>query len=154
MFVFDGLSGSSRTVRLRARQPNCAVCGDHPSITALIDYQVFCGSAENCIGSVQLSEEDRLSCQDYHSILEAGKTHLLLDVRQKAEFEICRLGNAIRILPSPYESGSVVTHCYSPEVIQDIPLKELRSDPEASVLKIWSMADKLCKEPGTIMRWQ
>ena len=101
MFVFDGLNATSRTVQLRARQPNCAVCGECPSVTALIDYQVFCGSAESCAAPpVMLSEEDRISCQDYHSILEMGETHLLLDVRQKTEFEICHLGNALRILYS------------------------------------------------------
>ena len=98
MFVFDGLSGLSRTVRLRPRQPSCAVCGDSPSVTALIDYRVFCGSAESCGGPVILSVEDRISCQDYQSIRKAGTMHMLLDVRQKTEFEICHIDDAIRIL--------------------------------------------------------
>ena len=98
MFVFDGLSGISRTVQLRDRQSNCAVCGDHPSVTALIDYQVFCGFAESCAGPVILAREERVSCPEYHSILETAKSHLLLDVRPKTEFEICHLGNAVRIL--------------------------------------------------------
>ena len=31
-----------RTLKLR-RDPACPVCGDHPTITALIDYEQFCG---------------------------------------------------------------------------------------------------------------
>jgi adenylyltransferase/sulfurtransferase len=31
-----------RQVRLR-RDPNCPVCGEHPTITDLIDYNQFCG---------------------------------------------------------------------------------------------------------------
>ncbi len=33
-----------RQVRIR-RDPNCVLCGDNPSITALIDYDEFCGGA-------------------------------------------------------------------------------------------------------------
>lgn len=42
MLHFDTLSGSIRTLKLR-RDPKCVVCGDHPSVTELIDYEVFCG---------------------------------------------------------------------------------------------------------------
>lgn len=98
MFVFDGLIMSSRTVQLRARQPNCQVCGDSPSILSLIDYQKFCGGAESCKSPVILPEQDRISPQDYNSILKAGKSHLMLDVRPRTEFEICHLGGAFSIL--------------------------------------------------------
>lgn len=42
MLHFDTLSGSIRTLKLR-RDPKCVVCGDAPSVTTLIDYEVFCG---------------------------------------------------------------------------------------------------------------
>ena len=42
MLHFDTLSASIRTLKLR-RDPNCVVCGDHPTVTKLIDYEVFCG---------------------------------------------------------------------------------------------------------------
>jgi hypothetical protein len=46
MLLFDGLAGSFRDVKLRAKQPNCAVCGEIPKITALLeDYPAFCGSS-------------------------------------------------------------------------------------------------------------
>ena len=44
LLLFDALCGSFRTIKLRPRQPQCAVCGDNPSITALINYELFCGS--------------------------------------------------------------------------------------------------------------
>jgi adenylyltransferase/sulfurtransferase len=31
-----------RTLKLR-RDPHCVVCGEHPTVTKLIDYEVFCG---------------------------------------------------------------------------------------------------------------
>ena len=42
MMHFDTLTGDVRTLRLR-RDPNCAVCSDHPTVTQLIDYEMFCG---------------------------------------------------------------------------------------------------------------
>lgn len=101
MFVFDGLAGSSRTVTLRGRQPKCVVCGDSPTLSTLIDYQAFCGTcaADDKVHELSLlASEDRLTCQDYHSIVLTGEQHYLIDVRPKIEFEICHLNNAISIL--------------------------------------------------------
>jgi len=42
MMHFDTLAGEVRVLRLR-RDPQCAVCGDRPTITQLIDYEAFCG---------------------------------------------------------------------------------------------------------------
>jgi len=42
LLLFDALSMELRTVRIR-RDPDCVVCGDHPTVTELIDYEEFCG---------------------------------------------------------------------------------------------------------------
>ena len=42
MMHFDTLTGDIRILKLR-RDPKCVVCGDHPTVTKLIDYEVFCG---------------------------------------------------------------------------------------------------------------
>jgi molybdopterin/thiamine biosynthesis adenylyltransferase/rhodanese-related sulfurtransferase len=41
--LYDALDGSFREVRLR-RDPDCPVCGEHPTITDYIDYEGFCAS--------------------------------------------------------------------------------------------------------------
>ncbi|MGE5672342.1 MAG: adenylyltransferase, partial [Mycobacterium leprae] len=41
MLMFDGLGGSFNEVEL-ARNPACPVCGDHPSITTLKEYELAC----------------------------------------------------------------------------------------------------------------
>ena len=43
LLLYDALSLEFRTVRIR-RDPECPLCGDHPTITELIDYEAFCGS--------------------------------------------------------------------------------------------------------------
>src|SRR5438445_11401 len=42
MMHFETLSGEVRMLRLR-RDPKCAVCGERPTVTKLIDYEMFCG---------------------------------------------------------------------------------------------------------------
>jgi adenylyltransferase/sulfurtransferase len=42
MVHFDTLSMEIRINRL-TRDPECPMCGEHPTITALIDYEEFCG---------------------------------------------------------------------------------------------------------------
>jgi molybdopterin/thiamine biosynthesis adenylyltransferase len=48
LLLIDALSMTFREVKLK-RNPNCPLCGDNPSVTKLIDYEIFCG-----IGSPEL----------------------------------------------------------------------------------------------------
>jgi molybdopterin/thiamine biosynthesis adenylyltransferase/molybdopterin converting factor small subunit len=43
LMLYDALSMEMRQVKIR-RNPNCPLCGDHPTVTELIDYDAFCGS--------------------------------------------------------------------------------------------------------------
>ena len=45
LLLVDALSMNFREVRLK-RNPNCPLCGDNPTVTELIDYEIFCGVAE------------------------------------------------------------------------------------------------------------
>jgi len=42
LLIFDGLAGQAETVEVK-RRSNCELCGDHPTIDRLIDYEAFCG---------------------------------------------------------------------------------------------------------------
>ena len=44
LLLIDALSMNFREVKLK-RNPECPLCGDNPTITELIDYEVFCGLA-------------------------------------------------------------------------------------------------------------
>ena len=44
LLLYDALSMETRTVRIR-KDPDCVVCSDHPTVTQLIDYDEFCGTA-------------------------------------------------------------------------------------------------------------
>ncbi|KAF2360903.1 Adenylyltransferase and sulfurtransferase MOCS3/Uba4 [Trinorchestia longiramus] len=99
MLVFDGYASVFRNVKLRPRQTNCAVCGDLPSITQLIDYVQFCGASatDKDTGVSLLTPAQRVTVKEYESIVSSGEPHVLVDVRQPVELGICVLNNTVNI---------------------------------------------------------
>ena len=68
LLLFDALELSFREVRLRP-DPACPICGEHPTIDKLIDYEQFCG-----VG--QLEEEEgvaEITVTQLHQELKAGR---------------------------------------------------------------------------------
>lgn len=96
LLLYDGSSCSFRTIKLRGKNKNCAVCGDSPTIEKLIDYEQFCGMAatDKDSGLTLLDSCERISVEDYN---EVSDKHLLIDVRSANEFEICQMKSAINI---------------------------------------------------------
>ncbi len=92
LMLFDALEMRFRELKLR-KNPNCPVCGPNPTVTELIDYQVFCGIADQPAG---LPEEQRISPQELAGTLEHGNGDrpLLLDVREPHEWDIVHLDGA------------------------------------------------------------
>nr|XP_028684343.1 adenylyltransferase and sulfurtransferase MOCS3 [Macaca mulatta] len=99
LLLFDALRGHFRCIRLRSRRLDCAVCGERPTVTDLLDYEAFCGSSatDKCRSLQLLSPEERISVTDYKRVLDSGASHLLLDVRPQVEVDICRLPHALHI---------------------------------------------------------
>ncbi|XP_061751541.1 adenylyltransferase and sulfurtransferase MOCS3 isoform X4 [Nerophis ophidion] len=99
LVIFDAQSARFRSIRLRPKQSGCAVCGEKPSVTQLVDYEAFCGSAatDKCRRLNLLSRDQRISVQDYKSIVDKAEPHLLLDVRPLVEVEICHLPSSLNI---------------------------------------------------------
>ncbi|ALC38277.1 CG13090 [Drosophila busckii] len=98
LLIFDGRYCHFRNVKIRSKRPNCHVCSNQPLITALIDYELFCGAPANDkdISQKLLTADQRVSVIEYQK-LRNSQEHLLIDVRSAAEFEICQLPNAINI---------------------------------------------------------
>ncbi|CAI7659112.1 unnamed protein product [Penicillium glandicola] len=108
-----------RTIRLRSRRANCAVCSTEATVTldtiksGSMDYVFFCGSTN--LPSV-LSPEERISAREYNQRhpnvkSDSSQLHTIIDVRDEAQFGICSLKNSINIpisniLSSGYPAGS------------------------------------------------
>ncbi len=97
LLLVDALNMHFREVRLR-RDPDCQICGAHPALTQLIDYQQFCGLAP----SIQIQEEIRimngvpqLTAAEVKRRIDAGEDLLILDVREPFEHQIANIGGTL-----------------------------------------------------------
>jgi molybdopterin/thiamine biosynthesis adenylyltransferase/rhodanese-related sulfurtransferase len=95
LMVYDALEMEYNKIKIR-KDPNCAVCGEHPSVTELIDYDAFCGvvsdaAAEAAIGST-------ITAAELKELLDSDKPIDLIDVREPAEWEIVSIPGA-RLVP-------------------------------------------------------
>ncbi|KAJ2821908.1 hypothetical protein FBU31_004755 [Coemansia sp. 'formosensis'] len=90
-----------RSIKLRSRKPTCAVCGDVPTVKELVDYAAFCGSGPNDNApdwKVLDDPSQRVTCAEYNRVANGSKIkHLLLDVRDEVQFDICSLPNSVNI---------------------------------------------------------
>ena len=86
-----------RTLKLQ-RDPECPVCGDNPTVTKLIDYEMFCGITPQVKAADQgkVAPEFEISVVDLKARLDKNDVWLL-DVREPREWEICRIEGATLI---------------------------------------------------------
>ncbi|XP_026165478.1 adenylyltransferase and sulfurtransferase MOCS3 isoform X2 [Mastacembelus armatus] len=105
LVIFDAQSARFRSIKLRSKQAGCAVCGENPSVTKLVDYESFCGSTatDKCRKLNLLSRDQRITVQDYKAIIDNAEPHVLLDVRPLVEVDICHLPFSLNIPLSSLE---------------------------------------------------
>ncbi len=94
LLIFDALEGETRVVRYR-RNPACPVCGDHPTVTALIDYDAFCGVPQRHAAAAE-ETVPVVSVEEARTLLEHGEAQLV-DVREPWEYEQARIPGALLI---------------------------------------------------------
>jgi adenylyltransferase/sulfurtransferase len=111
LLIFDALSGEIRTLRW-SRNAACPVCGDHPTITALIDYEAFCGvpgrPAAHEPAAAEVPSLD-ISPERARQMVESGAA--LIDVRERWEWITSRIPGA-RLIPMselPQHIGEIPT---------------------------------------------
>jgi adenylyltransferase/sulfurtransferase len=93
--VYDALEMTYRTIKVR-KDPNCALCGENPTITGLIDYDDFCGAVSDEASAAVVGST--ITSPELKGWLDAGKSIELVDVREPAEWEIVRIPGA-RLVP-------------------------------------------------------
>jgi adenylyltransferase/sulfurtransferase len=85
---FDALKMKFREFNLR-RDPACPVCGDQPTITEPIDYELFCNGAPDLTAAVP-----QIQVRELQKQMESGRPFTLLDVREPFELELARIEGA------------------------------------------------------------
>nr|WP_223244538.1 adenylyltransferase/sulfurtransferase MoeZ [Streptomyces sp. CBMA156] len=120
LMIYDALEMNYRQVKVR-KDPNCAVCGENPTVTELIDYEAFCGVVSEeaqaaAAGSTITSHQLKQWQDDKEDIY-------LIDVREPGEYEIVNIPGAVLIPKNEFLMGDaleklpqdrkIVLHCKS-----------------------------------------
>jgi adenylyltransferase/sulfurtransferase len=95
LLLVDALNMRFRELKLR-RNPDCPVCGDHPTVTKLIDYQQFCGIVpEKPEEKKVMNGIPQVSVRELKTRLDNGDDLLILDVREPFEYQIANIGGKL-----------------------------------------------------------
>jgi sulfur-carrier protein adenylyltransferase/sulfurtransferase len=94
LMLYDALAMRFRELKLR-RNPECPVCGDHPTVTKLIDYQQFCGIPhQESVPVSPTAKEGEISAVELKQKIDRGDKFVLLDVREPHEWQIAKIPGA------------------------------------------------------------
>jgi molybdopterin/thiamine biosynthesis adenylyltransferase/rhodanese-related sulfurtransferase len=118
LLLFDALGMKFRELKLR-KNPDCPVCGTHPTVTKLIDYVQFCGIRGEEAPAQQTAVPD-ITPRELKTRLDRGDDLYVLDVREPHEYQICNIGGhliPLGDLPKRVSeldsSKEIVAHCRS-----------------------------------------
>jgi adenylyltransferase/sulfurtransferase len=95
LLLFDAWRMRFRELKLR-KNPDCPVCGEHPTITELIDYEEFCGITQQQQTAKPIMEE--ITATELKQRLDNGDDIQIIDVREPHEYEIGQIPNS-KLIP-------------------------------------------------------
>jgi molybdopterin/thiamine biosynthesis adenylyltransferase/rhodanese-related sulfurtransferase len=124
LMVYDALEMEYRKIKVR-KDPNCAICGENPTVTELIDYDAFCGAISDA--AADAAAGSTISVTQLETMLKerenGERDFVLVDVREPNEYEINRIPGSVLIPKGEFLNGTaieqlpqdrqVVLHCKS-----------------------------------------
>ncbi|HET7380654.1 MAG TPA: molybdopterin-synthase adenylyltransferase MoeB [Gaiellales bacterium] len=113
LLLFDGMKLQFREIAL-TKDPECVVCGPHPTVTQLIDYEAFCGVGAPPVANGEISATDAAAARG------RDRSVVLLDVRELFEWDIVHVDGArhvpLRDLPARLREldghAEVLVYCH------------------------------------------
>ncbi len=124
LMIYDALEMEYRKLTVR-KDPNCAICGDNPTITGLIDYDAFCGAVSDQAADAAADSTISVATLE-HWLKERDngeRDFVLVDVREPNEYEINKIPGSVLIPKGEFLTGAaleqlpkdkpVVLHCKS-----------------------------------------
>jgi len=122
LMIYDALEMEYRKLAVR-KDPNCAICGENPTVTELIDYDTFCGAvSEEAADAAADATISVATLEQWLKERDNGeRDFVLVDVREPNEYEINRIPGSVLIPKGDFLNGSaleqlpqdkqVVMHC-------------------------------------------
>jgi adenylyltransferase/sulfurtransferase len=109
-----------RELKLR-KDPDCPVCGTHPTVTKLIDYEQFCGIVPAAPERATMNSATEITTVDLKQRLDRGDDVKIVDVREPNEYQINRIAGSVLIplgdVPKRYNElnpdDEIVVQCKS-----------------------------------------
>jgi adenylyltransferase/sulfurtransferase len=120
LLLYDALQMRFQEFTIR-RNPKCPVCGDHPTVTRLIDYEQFCGVRGQEAPAPAAAGLPETTVEELKRRLDRHEPIFILDVRNPEEWQICHLQGST-LLPLPElprrfveldKDREMVVHCKS-----------------------------------------
>ncbi len=153
LMIYDALEMEYRKLKVR-KDPNCALCGENPTVTELIDYEAFCGAisedaadaaAGSTISVTQL--EHMLKERD-----ENSRDFVLVDVREPNEYEINQIPGSVLIPKGDFLNGSALEQIPSDKQIVMYCKTGVRSAETLAIVKGAGYADAV-HVGGGVVAW-
>jgi molybdopterin/thiamine biosynthesis adenylyltransferase/rhodanese-related sulfurtransferase len=118
LLLYDAMDMTFESVKIK-KNPHCKVCGEHPEITELIDYEAFCGVPGYSHDEESAGMDWDISAKELAARLQRGDKIRLIDVREPHEVEISSLpgeeliplGQLAARLPELDSSQEMVLFC-------------------------------------------
>ena len=127
--IFDALRMRFRELKLK-KDPECPVCGTHPTVTSLIDYEQFCGihpaAPEQAQGSVSTNATE-ITSVELKQRLDRGERPRIVDVREPNEYQINRIPDS-ELIP-----------------LGDVPKRYNELDPDEELVVLCKMGGRSAK---------
>ena len=116
--IYDALKMRFRELTLR-KDPDCPVCGTHPTVTHLIDYEQFCGVTPASPEPSAVNSATEITAVELKLRLDRGDALTIVDVREVNEYQINRiagsllmpLGDVPKRYPELNPSHEIVVQC-------------------------------------------
>jgi sulfur-carrier protein adenylyltransferase/sulfurtransferase len=94
--IYDALKMKFRELKLR-KDPDCPVCGTHPTVTKLIDYEQFCGVTAAAPEPIAVNSATEITAVELKQRLDRGDKLKIVDVREPNEYQINRIAGSVLI---------------------------------------------------------
>src|SRR2546428_2855444 len=116
--IVDALRMRFRELKLR-KDPDCPVCGTHPTVTQLIDYEQFCGVRPAAPEPITVNSATEITSVELKQRLDRGDKLKIVDVREPDEYQINRipgselipLGDVPKRVNELNPDEEIVVHC-------------------------------------------
>jgi len=124
--IYDALKMRFRELKLK-KDPDCPVCGTHPTVTKLIDYEQFCGIHPEPQQAAATGNPWEITAVELKRQMDAGEDPFILDVREPNEYQINRIPGST-LIP-----------------LGELPRRYQELDPDRSIVALCKMGSRSAK---------